>query len=186
MDVIDALRSRRSIGRLEGNVGDDEIRELIELATLAPNHRMTEPWRFTVLRGAARERLGRIWSEIAMRALPLTGEARDAAAQREAAKPLRAPVLIVVSVRTAEDEVTASEDFAAGAAAVENILLGASGRGLGAMWRTGDAAYAPEVKAFLGLDPSDRIVAFVYLGRSATEPPPAKPRNAEAATRWLD
>jgi nitroreductase len=185
MDVIDALRSRRSIGRLEGEVRDDEIRELVELATLAPNHRMTEPWRFTIVRGAARERLGRVWSEIAMRDLPLTGEAREAAAQREAAKPLRAPVLIVVSVRTDPDEVTATEDFAAGAAAVENILLGAAGRGLGAMWRTGDAAYAPEVKAFLELDPTDRIVAFVYLGRSTAEAPPPKPRNVGAAIRWL-
>jgi nitroreductase len=186
MDVIEALRSRRSIGKLEGDVGEPEIRELLGLAVLAPNHRLTEPWRFTVLRGAARERLGAMWGDIATRDLALEPEAREAAMQRETGKLLRAPVLIAASVRTDPDAVTAAEDFAATAAAVENILLGAAGLGLGAMWRTGNAAYHPEVKAFLGLEPSDRIVAFVYLGRAAGEPPVPKPRNAEAAIRWLD
>jgi nitroreductase len=186
MDVIEALRARRSIGRVAGEVAEDRIRELIELAVSAPNHRLTEPWRFTIVRGAARERLGKIWAEIAGRDLPLTGEDREAALEREAGKMSRAPVVIVASVRTDPDPVTAVEDFAATAAAVENILLGAAGFGLGAMWRTGDAAYAPEVKAFLGLEATDRIVAFVYLGEPAGDPAPAKPRNAEAATRWLD
>jgi len=186
MDVIEALRARRSIGRVDGEVGEAQVRELIELAVAAPNHRLTEPWRFTVVRGAARERLGKVWAEVAARDLVLTGEARDAALEREAGKMLRAPVLIVASVRTDADPITAVEDLAATAAAVENILLGAAGLDLGAMWRTGDAAYSSEVKAFLGLEPSDRIVAFVYLGHPAGEPAPAKPRNVEAATRWLD
>jgi len=186
MDVIGALRSRRSIGRLEGDVDENQIRELVELATWAPNHRLTEPWRFTIIRGAARERLGSLWAEIAGRDLPLTGSAREAALQREAAKLLRAPVLIAASVRTDPDDVTATEDLAATAAAVENILLGAAGMGLGAMWRTGEMAYSQEVKAFLGLDPTDRIVAFVYLGRPSAEAPPPKARDVEAAVRWLD
>ncbi len=184
--MIEALRSRRSIGKLEGDVDQMQIRELIELAVAAPNHRLTEPWRFTILRGAARARLGRLWAEIVARDLPLSGEARAGVLQREAGKMLRAPVLIVASVRTDPDPITAAEDFAATAAAVENVLLGAAGFGLGAMWRTGAAAYAPEVKAFLELDPSDRIVAFVYLGRPAAEPSPPKPRDAEAVTRWFD
>jgi nitroreductase len=59
VDTIEALRARRSIGKLDGDVPEAELRELIELATWAPNHKLTEPWRFTVLRGAARERLRR-------------------------------------------------------------------------------------------------------------------------------
>ena len=184
--MIEALRARRSIGRVDGVVDDALVRELIALAVYAPNHRLTEPWRFTVVRGAARERLGKVWAEVVARDLPLTGEAREAALLREAGKMLRAPVLIVASVRTDPDPVTAVEDFAATAAAVENILIGATGFGLGAMWRTGDAAYAPEIRAYLGLEPTDRIVAFVYLGQPAGEPPPQKPRTVEAASRWLD
>lgn len=186
MDAIEALRARRSVGRLEGDVDVPAIEELIELATWAPNHHLTEPWRFTVLRGAARERLGKAWAAVAVRDLPLEGEARAAALEREAAKLLRAPVLIAASVRTEADPIMASEDFAATAAAVENLLLGAAARGYGAMWRTGGMAYSPEVKAFLGLEPTDRIVAFVYLGRSASEPPAAQPRSAAGVTRWLE
>ncbi len=186
LDAIEAIRSRRSIGKLEGTVDEASVRELIELAVLAPNHRMTEPWRFTVLRGAARERLGEVWAPIALRDLPLTGDEREAALRREAAKPARAPVLIVVSVRTDADEEVATEDFAAAAAAVQNILLAATARGLGAMWRTGGMVSAPEVKAFLGLEPSDRIVGIVYLGRPAIAAPPAKPRTLDGVMRVIE
>jgi nitroreductase len=185
MEVFDAIRSRRSVGRLDGDVDEVQIRELIELATWAPNHRLTEPWRFTVVRGAARERLGSIWASAAAADLTLTGEARDAALQREAGKTLRAPVIIVASTRTDSDTVVAEEDLAATAAAVENLLLAAAARGLGAMWRTGDMARNREVKAFLSLDPSDRIVAFIYLGRASGEAPPPKPREVDGVIRWL-
>jgi nitroreductase len=186
MEVFDAIRSRRSVGRLDGDVDDAQIRELIELATWAPNHRLTEPWRFTVLRAAARERLGELWARAATADLPLNGEAREAAMQREAGKTLRAPVLVVASTRTDADPVVAEEDFAATAAAVQNLLLGAAGRGLGAMWRTGDMAHNAAVKDFLKLEPSDRIVAFVYLGHTSAEIPPAKPRNVDGVTRWME
>jgi len=186
MEVVDAIRSRRSVGRLDGDVDDAQIRELIELATWAPNHRLTEPWRFTVLRGTVRERLGDLWARAVTTDLPLSGQAREDAMQREASKTLRAPVLVVASTRTDADPIVAEEDFAATAAAVQNLLLAAAGRGLGAMWRTGDMAHNPAVKEFLGLEPGDRIVAFVYLGRMSGETPPAKPRNVDGVTRWME
>jgi nitroreductase len=99
---------------------------------------------------------------------------RDELMRRTAFKPLRAPVIVAVSVRTDEKPVRAVEDFAAASAAVQNMLLAAHARGLGAIWRTGELAYRDEIKTFLGLDPTDRIVGFVYLGRPAmTAPPPA-------------
>ncbi len=182
---MEALRTRRSIGKLGGEVPDEEIRALIEAALWAPNHRLTEPWRFTVLKGAARERVGAAWAAVVESETKLTGEARAGALEREAGKLLRAPVVIVVSVRTDADPVVASEDFAAGAAAVENLLLAAYARGFGAMWRTGEMAYRKEIKAVLGLDEGDRIVAFVYLGRPRMEPPEGRPRQIESVVRWL-
>src|SRR5581483_4163116 len=103
----------------------------------------------------------------------------------ESQKPLRSPVLVVVSTRTDSDPVVAAEDFAATAAAVQNLLLAASARGYAAMWRTGDIAYHPAVKSYLGLDPSDRIVAFVYLGERATKASQEQER-AEPKIRWMD
>ena len=186
MDVLEALRARRSIGKLGGDVAPEAIRALIEAAVWAPNHRLTEPWRFTVLRGAARQRLGHAWAEIVARETSLTGDERTALLQREAAKPLRAPVLVVVSTRTDPDPIVATEDFAATAAAIENMLLAATATGVGAMWRTGGFAYSTEIVRHLGLDPSDRIVGIVYLGEPAIEPPRGRPREVEGVIRWLE
>jgi nitroreductase len=185
MDVMEALRMRRSIGKLGGDVADEDIRALIEAALWAPNHRLTEPWSFTVVRGAARGRMGAAWAAILGNETKLVGEARDALLEREAGKLQRAPVLIVVSVRTDSDPVVATEDFAAGAAAVQNLLLAAHARGFGAIWRTGEMAHRKEINAVLGLDEGDRIVAIVYLGQPAAEAPQARPRRLEAVVRWL-
>jgi nitroreductase len=185
MDVTQAIRTRRSISKLGGDPGDAIVEELVELATWAPNHHLTEPWRFTVLRGAARERLGAVWGERAAASSGLAGEALAELGRRHADKLLRAPVLIVVSTRTDGDPVVAEEDFAATAAAVQNLLLAAEGLGLGAMWRTGALAHDPAVKAFLGLDPSDRIVAVVYLGSAPGVTPPPRQRSVAGVLRWM-
>ena len=185
MDVLDAIRERRSIGRVDGDVDDATIRELIEAAVWAPNHHVTEPWRFTVVRGPARAELGRLWGERAVDHVGLQGEALQRFAQKEASKPLRAPVLIVASTRTDQDEIVAEEDFAATAAAVQNMLLVAVARGVGAIWRTGPMAHDPRIKAFLGLEPTDRIVGIVYLGHPAMDTPRAQPRKVDEVIRWM-
>ena len=176
MDVIEAIATRRSIGRVTGDVSESEVRTLVELALCAPNHRLTAPWRFTVLRGDARVRLGARWAELLAPEAP-RGVDRDAYLLKEARKPTRAPVLLVSSTRTDSDPTVASEDFAATAAATQNILLAAHARGLGAVWRTGAMAYRAEINAFLGLDARDRIVAFVYLGSPAMDPPAPRLRD---------
>lgn len=163
---------------------EETIRALIEAATCAPNHKLTEPWRFTVLRGDARKRLGELWAQRA--AQEIDAAKRDAFIEGESAKPLRAPIVVAVATRTDADPVRAEEDLAATAAAVENLLLAAHARGLAAGWKTGRIVGDAEVKRFLGFDPSDRIVAMIYLGARATEQPTTKPRAAEPAITWLD
>lgn len=185
MDVTEAIRGRRSVGRLGGDVPEAVVRELIELAAWAPNHRLTEPWRFTVVTGEARERLGALWGTVAAARSGLEGDARIDFERGQAAKLLRAPVLVFASTATAGDPVVAEEDFAATAAAIQNILLGAHERGLGAMWRTGGIVREPAVKAFLGLEPADRIVGVVYLGVAQTPPPQPRPRNVQRAIVWI-
>jgi nitroreductase len=185
MTVTEAIRTRRSISKLDGDPSDEAIAQLVELATWAPNHHLTEPWRFTVLRGSARERLGAVWGERAAAATGLTGATRAEVARRQAEKLSRAPVLIVVSTRTDDDPVVAEEDFAATAAAVQNLLLGAESLGLGAMWRTGAIVREPAVKEFLGLAPRDRIVAVVYVGAAPAAAPAARPRAAQDVVRWI-
>ncbi len=184
METLEAIRTRRTIGKSTGDVPRETITELIEAATWAPNHKLTQPWRFTVVTGSAREKLGEVWGrEAAAKADPAT---RAAVMEGEAKKPLRAPAVIVVSVRTDENPVTAEEDLTATAAAVQNLLLAAHAKGLSAAWKTGKIVYNAEVKRFLGIDQSDRVIAFVYLGAVAKEESSARGRDVASSITWLD
>lgn len=99
-------------------------------------------------------------------------------------KALRAPVIVAVAVEP-DPQAILSEEVAAGAAAVQNLLLAAHGLGLGAIWRTGGPANDPVVKAFFGLAPSAHLIGFVYLGWP-DGPAPTKPRQPAAVnTQWL-
>jgi nitroreductase len=174
MELLEAIKTRRTIGKSEGDVPRETILELIEAATWAPNHKMTQPWRFTVLTGSARAELGRVWAESAGASVP--------ADQRE---PLRSPVVVVVSLRTDPNPIMAEEDMTATAAAVQNLLLAAHAKGLAAGWKSGNICYSLEVKQFLGLDPTDRIIALVYLGATAAEEPKLKPRDVLSVIAWM-
>lgn len=185
MDVFEAMLGRRSVGKLAGDVSDDEIARIVEAAVAAPNHKLTEPWTFTVLRGDARARLGAVWAASEATRTTLAGTDRDDYLRREAGKPMRAPVVVAVSSVTSEDPVRAEEDFAATAAAVQNALLAAHALGLGAIWRTGAMVRDRDVLAHLGLAPSDRIVGFVYLGRPAIEPSPPGRKPVAAVLRHM-
>jgi nitroreductase len=184
MDIIDVIRARRTVGKSTGDVPRETIAELIEAACWAPNHKLTQPWRFTVVTGAARERLGMVWARRA--AASIEASARPAFIEGEAAKPLRAPAMIVVSTRTDDDPVRAEEDLTATAAAVQNLLLAAEAKGLSAAWKTGKMIYDAGVKAFLGLHGDDRIVAMVYLGSEARESPLPRPRDTQSCVHWLE
>ena len=184
MDTLEAIRNRRTIGKSTGDVPRETIRELIEAATWAPNHKLTQPWRFVVLTGSARERLGAVWGEAA--AATADPVNRAAIQEGEAKKPLRSPALIVVSTRTDANPVTAEEDLTATAAAVQNLLLAATAKGLSAAWKTGKIVYSTEVKSFLRLDASDRIVAFIYLGATANEQSQPRDRTIDSTITWMD
>jgi nitroreductase len=114
---------------------------------------------------------------------PAAGEATLA---KERAKPLRAPLIVVVAAVLREHRgVPAVEQIVAAGAAAENILVAAHALGFGAFWRTGAPAYDETVKRALGLRPEDAIVGFLYLGTPAAPLPPMPPADvAPHLTRW--
>lgn len=184
MDTLEAIKTRRSVGKSEGDIPRETIAELIEAATWAPNHKLTQPWHFTVVTGAARERLGEVWAREA--SATMDPDKRAAVFEGEAKKPLRAPALIVVSARTDANPVTAEEDLVATGAAVQNLLLAAHAKGLSAAWKTGKIVSNAEVKRFLGIDESDRVIAVVYVGAVAKEEPAARIRDVARTITWVD
>jgi len=180
MQAIDALLKRRSAKTLVEPAPDDGALELLlECASRAPDHGRLRPWRFVVIRGAARERLGDLMADQLRRKQP---SASPEALQRERQKPLRAPLIIAVAaVRDAAARIPPIEQILAAGAAAQNIMLAAPALGFGAMWKTGDAAYDDTVKVALGLEAADAIVGFLYLG---TVPADAVPPAARG--QWED
>jgi nitroreductase len=188
MGVFDIILRRRSLGKMtDERPTREQIERLLEAATHAPNHYKVEPWRFFVLTGNAREELGMIMQEsLLARLTDKTSKQAQALLAKERHKPLRAPVLIIVAAKYPQlpNEVEI-ENIMATAASVENMLLVAEEMGLAAMWRTGEAAFDPQVKRWLGLAQEDHIVAIVYLGYSTTPRLVRTPTPATEKTTWL-
>jgi nitroreductase len=174
VSLLDAIGSRRSVGRVRPDpVPREAVEEILGAAITAPNHHLTAPWRFVVLAGGARRELGEAHARAVAREkpnLPPEGLAK------EAARLERAPVVIAAIALGADDPVQAREDRDAVAAAIQNLLLAAHARDLGAMWRTGTMVDEPEVRDALGLGAGDAVVGFVYLGLPDGTPPERPPR----------
>jgi nitroreductase len=160
VDVGQAIRSRRTHKRYGSEPVDEAtLRELVDLARYAPNHHLTQPWRFRVLGPETRGRIEEI------------------AGEKEAAKLRRAPTLVLASAALSGDPATDEEDLHATAAAVYAVLLGATARGLASYWRTPACLREPTVRDVLGLGERERVVGLLHLGPRVSEPP-AKERLA--------
>jgi nitroreductase len=185
MQAIDVLLKRRSAKVLTDPAPDEgALGLLLESAARAPDHGRLRPWRFIVIRGAARARLGELMADQLRRKQPA---ASAEMLQRERQKALRAPLIIVVAaVCSATAKIPAIEQILAAGAAAQNMMLAATALGFGAMWKTGDAAYDDTVKMALGLEAGDAIVGFLYLGTAPADavPPPARAQWQDRVSYW--
>jgi nitroreductase len=185
MHTIDAIRARRSIKRFTDRpVSRDEIESLLELAVLAPNHRLTQPWRFYVLGPEARFAYGLALGERKARKQPTPDagrKLRDTVAEEHRALPC----MIVAAVVDSDDPETREEDYAATMMALENLALAAVDRGLGTHLKTGGVMQDAAARSAAGVKETERIVAVVNLGEPAESPPPKSRRPATSATIWV-
>ncbi len=185
METLEAIFTRQSIGEVKPDPVPHELTEkLLSAAVQAPNHYKVRPWRFVVLTGAGRERLGEILAQSFAEKFP---QAPASALDKERLKPLRAPVLIAVGVdKPTETKVQEIENICAAAAAVENLLLAAQALGLAAKWRTGEDARNPLVKEFLGFSPDQHLIALIYIGYPAIELEAVNRPGYEDRTVWME
>ncbi len=164
------------------------VEQIIEAGTYAPNHFRTEPWRFFVLSGEGRAKLGDVLGEITKSELEeLESEASQKKIERSQNNPFRSPVIIAVGIEPSDrNNVILKEEYAAVNACVQNMLLTAHALGLGAVWRTGAICYNPKVAEFFGLSEQGEIIAFIYLGYPDVEPAPRKRTDAKELTTWIN
>jgi nitroreductase len=185
MDVLEAIHNRHSQGKVKPDpVPRDLIEQVVDAAVQAPNHYKVRPWRFVVLTGEGLNKLGDVMAASQRERHP---EFPPEAFDKCRALPLRAPAIIAVGVdKPAEAKVLEIENIAATAAAIQNLLLAAYALGLGAKWRTSEWARDPKVKEFLGFDPDQHIIGFIYLGYPEFVSEPAPRPSFEDRTVWIE
>jgi nitroreductase len=186
MNVSDAIAQRRSIKKFEDRaVTREEIEALLDAAVLAPNHKLTQPWRFYVLGPESRRRYGLALGERKARKLP-DPDAAAAMREKTAAEYAAFPALIAVAMALNESPETREEDYAACMQAIANIMLTAVDRGLGTHMRTGAVMEDPAARAAVGVRDGERIVAIVSVGVPAEMPAPKARQVAGAVTQWVE
>ncbi|NNG03077.1 MAG: NAD(P)H nitroreductase [Inquilinus sp.] len=185
MDAIDALISRRSAIRLVDPAPSGQaLEQILTAAARAPDHGKLRPWRFILIRGDDRKRLGAVFADAMLEQDP---DAPEPLVEKRRQAPLRAPLIVTVAAKVdhTHPKIPAIEQIVAAGCAAQNIMVAAGALGFGCMWKTGAPAYDPAVKQALGLAETDEIVGFLYLGTEPTEPPQVRrPEAAEFATEW--
>jgi len=155
MELEEAIRGRRTHKAYGPDPVDRHtLDELFELARWAPNHHLTNPWRFRVLGPEALARL------------------KQSAGPEAATKLDRAPTLVCTSVVLSGDPVQDEEDLCATACAVYVVLLAAHARGLAGYWRTLGVLRTPDGAAAVGMGKDELFVALIHLGRAREEKRP--------------
>ncbi len=185
MELFEAIHKRHSQDKVKQDVVPRETMEkLLDAAVQAPNHYKVRPWRFVVLTGDARNKLGDVMSASQQDRHPdFPQEAFD----KTRSLPLRAPVLIAVGAdKPSEEKVLEIENVCAVAAAIQNLLLAAQALGLGAKWRTGEWARDAKVKEFLGFSADQHIVGFIYIGYPEFTSESVQRQSFEDRTVWME
>lgn len=159
------IRHRRSIFPplfSEEPVGREVILQMLENANWAPTHRRTEPWRFHVFRGDARDRLAdfMVKAYVSQNAGPSYAEAKAAKIRKNI---LRSDtVILIILQRDPQELVPEWEEVAALATAVQNMWLTATAYGLGGYWST--PGTLPALTDWLTLPEGQRCLGLFYLG----------------------
>lgn len=184
MNVSDAIAARRSIKKFTTRqVTREQIESLLTAAVAAPNHRLTQPWRFYVLGPDAREAYGQVLGGRKARKIE-DPEAARAMHTNVAAEHRALPAMIVVAMLNSDSPETREEDYAAAMMAIQNLCLAAVDLGLGTHVKTGAVMNDPVARAAVGVTENERIVAVINVGEPA-EVPPTKPREpATKFTTW--
>lgn len=184
---LEALLSRRSLSPrllVEPAPGGEDLAAILDAAVRAPDHGDLRPWRFVLVEGDARARLGEVFARA--RALREPGVS-EAELEKERRKPLRAPLLMLVAavLDPANAKIRIIDRVLAAGAAAMNVMNAAHMLGYAGMWLTGDNMHDPNVKRALGIDPQDEIVGSLYLGTPSEAPKPKqRPHGLDLAIRW--
>ena len=175
--VLDAIHQRRTVHHFDPDraVEPQALERALQAARMAPNHKLTNPWRFTHPGPQTRERITEIG--VGLKCDDTAPAARRARVRAKLADPAE---LLVVSQPRVDDDFRARENYGAIACAIQNLMLALYAQGIGSKWSTGGVTTDPQTYQALDIDPGqEEIVAFVWIGypRPGDEPLPTPPRQ---------
>lgn len=181
MTLLDVLLSRRSIPAqclTEPGPSEAQLGAALDAALRAPDHGRLQPWRFKLIRGAARTRFSELLVGAARARDPATPAAQ---LEKLRSRPLHVPLIIAVSARLRDHpKVPEVEQRLSAAAAAMNLLNAFHAQGFGAIWLTGPSAYDPAVASALGCESNEQLLGFIHVGTIGTVTPTAPERPARA------
>ena len=188
MELDEAILTRRTIKDFKpAPVPDATLERVLTAGLWAQNHRLTEPWRFTILGPQTHRRLAELAAEAQLALLSADSPAptREKVRADATRKILSKPLVVAVSQRLGEPD-QRQEDYGAIACAIQNIQLAAWADGLGMQWSSGKLTTLPQTYELLGVPPAgEELVALLYFGYPAAVPPAQPRRPLGEVTRWL-
>lgn len=161
------IKERRTIKAAAMNgqiIPDNTISQLLELADHAPTHGRTEPWRFFVYKGDALKKFCQDHAQLYWDNTAEENRKEQTFENLAHAGDMASHLVVAVMRRTPETKIPMMEEYAATAAAIQNLLLGAAASGLAAIWNTGGMALKQPMKTYLGLAAEDIVTGLLYLG----------------------
>lgn len=173
MDVIEAIRTRRTIASfLPDAVPAKDLERILANGVWAPNHHLTEPWRFAILGPETQRLLAERYAEWRMEKAPIEDVARRTRIREDSRRKfLSIPTIVAVAALQEGDQKRRREDYAAVCCAIQNVQLAAWSEGVGVKWSTSGVTTDPLTYDLLGFDPERfDIVAFLYIGYPAAVP----------------
>ena len=183
--AIEAINGRRTIRQFTARVPSrDEVETILTAAVLAPNHRLTQPWRFFVLGAEARYAYGLALGNRKAKKIEDVAAAermRRTVAEEHAALPM----MIAVGMTEDANLEIREEDYAATMMAVQNLSLAAVSLGLGTHIKTGAIMQDPAARAAAGVPEGERIVVVLNVGEPAMVPPAKERKSAASMTTWM-
>jgi nitroreductase len=188
MDAITAIEQRTSVRRYRPEpVARDVVEHLLECAVRAPNHKLTQPWRFAVITGPAKERYAQIRARHRLtRFADLASSEAASAGEKVRREVLETPLHIVAMTAVSPDEITREEDYAATMMAVANLMIAAESLGLGTYLKTGGVMQDSGLVELVGMPENFRVVGLISLGYPAAQEPPRRRKPASEMTRWIE
>lgn len=189
MSVLDIIVERRSVFDFQSTaVPRERIERALRAAVWAPNHKLTEPWRFIVVGMQTKRRLSQVYARIKQEDVPvnIAPEALREIGRKAESKLMGKPTVMAVTCVVSEDRILDREDYAATCCAIQNIMLAAWEDGIGMQWSTSSLIEEAEALSVLGVDSEcEQVVGFLYAG-FAERVPKSKRKPAFELTTWLD